>query len=262
MLHSTEIFHAEARSGDQELVLLGVSEHFNSPSHPQLDAITDRWKSFVTHNPQAPVAVLEGDIPEPRLSHSPLRSDEELALRVGGEVGLLSTLAYKIQADLSSGEPQSHSDVSELLQLTDAANIDRTVVGYYYWARNIPFWMHEDPQPPLEEFFDPNTDAGRNRLPSEDQFGFDFSYETMLLTHKKLYGTAFDPETLTFDNKDIQTIAWLLQDVRDLHLGRTIVRLWSEGRSPFVLYPRKRLQNWPVQECLAKLPNYHVENSL
>jgi hypothetical protein len=214
MLHPAEMFYAEAHSGYQHLVTVGVSEHFNSAVNPQFAEFMDMWRTFTRLRPRAPIAVFEGDIPTLHCSNSPLQTDEDVALCVGGDLGLLRTLAYTIGADVETGEPQSHRDLHDLLLLTDSAQIDPSTVASYYWARHAPDWANPNPQP--------------------------------------------------IENEDAQTIDILLRDVRDLHLGQKIVQLWNEGRSPFVLYRRDRLESGPVQHCLeeARLPNYRTSNSL
>ncbi len=259
---SAEMFFATAEHDNQKLVALGVHSHFNNPDDPQFGTIVETWREYLEQEPVAPIAVTEGGAREPRFSDDPAVPDEVYALRLDGEMRLLSTLAGKANVPLITGEPMpAYSEIYDVLRQTGEAGVDPSVVFYYYFARNVPQWTRMEPQPSLDEFFDPNTNWGRNRLPRFSDLNADYSPSTINATHQRLYGEPFDPmKVVTYDidasHPDMQCVADTIYEQRDRALGKTIVRLWNEGRSPFVLYHQGHLQSAPVHVELAALPFY------
>ncbi len=135
MAKPAELFYAEAHAGGQELVALGVNEHFTNPAHPQFDVIGSIWRMrYLSRDPVKPIVVHEGYAAAFR-SQSALQNPELAALKMGGEAWLIATMADKSNIPCLVTASDALNELRETLKATTEAGISPKLVNHYFAQR-------------------------------------------------------------------------------------------------------------------------------
>jgi|GEM_PF-2143462 len=157
MSKSAELFYAEARRKDQQLVALGLAESSTNPAHPQVDIIRSIWHTqFLARNPVKPIVLHMGQACPPVRSRSLLLDDEVMAVKLGGESRLITTLADKSAVPCRPDTAASAEVFDETLRVALSADISAAVVNYYFDRQTAPHasevLFHHQDFPVVERF--------------------------------------------------------------------------------------------------------------
>ncbi len=209
---------------DKQLEYLGV-HHSNDPHRPDLDFLRARWQQFLAETEgKDRVLLVEGGV-----RHG--MADETSALTSGSETGLFSFLGEREGVEIISPEPDRSQ---EILELSGKHGRDETV--YYYFIRMAAQWQRTKSD---EGFTDYLTRCLEWIKELSGWTDYDFSMEHMGALYTQRHGQPLNPST-TIPHGDYSPFGNPLSKssglIRDKFMVGEIAKLWSEGKSIFVVY--------------------------
>lgn len=211
---------------------IGVA-HIYDLNDEQIPSLRSKFTDFVQRtNGHDRVVLTEG-------GKRPVASNEEEAIKAGGEPNLVTFWAAQENIETFSPEPDRQAEANHLLE-----QFNREEVMHYYFVRQVNQWNLMKRPEGLEGYMEKTLKRHSEFLNWD---GFDFSLENMIRVHKEITGQEFDPEKWEFfqalsdPRKNVAVtnkVCARSSRFRDAYIVSEILRLWKENKDIFMVYGR------------------------